>query len=64
VLTCFVDAADGALSPAIATDAVGLLHRIFGRAASPVVLLRPARRLAGGIPVDVKLLAELHGSRA
>lgn len=58
-LTCFVDAAPGALDPAVATDAVRLVHRAFGAATSPLVWLRPARGLAGGMPVEVELLLEL-----
>jgi enamine deaminase RidA (YjgF/YER057c/UK114 family) len=64
VLTCFVDAIDGALPPAVATGAVALLRRVFGPAADPVVLLRPARGLAGGMPVEVELLLELRRAPA
>lgn len=59
VLACFVDAAPGALDPRIATGALALLRRAFGTAGDPVVWLRPARGLAGGMPVEVELVLEL-----
>ncbi|MBI3455985.1 MAG: RidA family protein [Candidatus Rokubacteria bacterium] len=63
VLTCFVDATPGALSPAVATEALALLRRILGPASRPILWLRPARGLAGGMPVEVELLLELAEPR-
>jgi enamine deaminase RidA (YjgF/YER057c/UK114 family) len=59
VLTCFVDAAPGALPAAVATGALALLSRAFPRTAPPVVWIRPVRGLAGNEPVEVELLLEL-----
>jgi enamine deaminase RidA (YjgF/YER057c/UK114 family) len=58
VLTCFVDAAEGALDADLTRDATALLRRAFPSAPSPVVWLRPARGLAGGMPVEVELVLE------
>jgi hypothetical protein len=59
VLTCFVDAADGPVEPQLATAALGLLRRAFPGGPPPVLWLRPARGLAGGMPVEVELILEL-----
>ncbi len=61
-LTCFVDAAEGALVPDLARDALALVARAFGSARRPVLWLRPARGLAGGMPVEVELILELAGA--
>jgi hypothetical protein len=58
VLTCFVDAAEGALDADLTRDATALLRRAFRSAPPPVVWLRPARGLAGGMPVEVELVLE------
>ena len=59
VLTCFVDAVPGALDPGITREAVALVAECLGPARPPVVWLRPAHSLAGGMPVEVELLLEL-----
>jgi len=59
-LTCFVDADDDAPSLDLCGDALALVDRAFGPAATPVVWLRPARGLAGNMPVEVELLLELR----
>jgi hypothetical protein len=53
-LTCFVD---GTAFPDVAADALALVTGAFGQ--PPVLWLRPARGLAGGMPVEVELLLEL-----
>jgi len=55
-LTCFVD---GTAFPDVAADALALVTGAFGQ--PPVLWLRPARGLAGGMPVEVELLLELAG---
>jgi enamine deaminase RidA (YjgF/YER057c/UK114 family) len=75
-LTCFVDATEDALHgpgrrPASAdpvASPLGLLARalrliqdVLGPAPPPLVWLRWARGLAGGMPVEVELLLELEG---
>ncbi|MBI4013712.1 MAG: RidA family protein [Candidatus Rokubacteria bacterium] len=57
-LTCFVDAAEGALDADLTRDATALLRRAFPSAPPPVVWLRPASGLAGGMPVEVELVLE------
>src|SRR5262245_44542606 len=59
VLTGFVDMAYGAPSLDLCRDALGLIGRAFGAGAPPVVWLRPAHGLAGGMPVEVELVLEL-----
>ncbi len=59
-VTCFVDAAPGALTPSLTGGARALLARAFGAARPPLVWLRPARGLAGGMPVEVELVLELR----
>jgi hypothetical protein len=58
VLTCFVDAAAGALAPLIVGDAVALVQRAIPSATPPVVWLRHAHGLADGMPLEVELLLE------
>jgi enamine deaminase RidA (YjgF/YER057c/UK114 family) len=57
---CFVDMAGGAPTLELCRDALALVDRAFGPAAPPVVWLRPARGLAGGMPVEVELILELR----
>lgn len=59
-LTCFLDATPEVLDPSIVTDAVALLATALDVADPPVVWLRPAAGLAGGIPVEIELLLELR----
>ena len=59
VLACFVDAADGPALPELAASALALVRRAFPEVAPPVLWLRPARGLAGGMPVEVELILEL-----
>jgi enamine deaminase RidA (YjgF/YER057c/UK114 family) len=59
VLICFVDGEDGTLSRDLAAGAVALIGRAFRTAAPPLLWLRPAHGLAGGMPVEVELLLEL-----
>jgi enamine deaminase RidA (YjgF/YER057c/UK114 family) len=59
-LACFVDAGDGALPPGLAAGALALLRAAFGAGRPPVVWLRSARGLAGGMPVEVELVLELR----
>jgi enamine deaminase RidA (YjgF/YER057c/UK114 family) len=59
VLACFVDAADGPVAPDLAASALALVRRAFPGVAPPVLWLRPARGLAGGMPVEVELILEL-----
>ncbi len=59
-LTCFVDAADGAPGLDLCRDALALVGRAFGPTSPPVVWLRPARGLAGNMPVEVELILELR----
>jgi enamine deaminase RidA (YjgF/YER057c/UK114 family) len=56
-LTVFVDAAPGTLEPGVLGGALGLVASAVG-GAPPAVWLRPARGLAGGMPVEVELLLE------
>jgi enamine deaminase RidA (YjgF/YER057c/UK114 family) len=58
-VTCFVDAAPGALSHSVCDGLLALLRRTLGPAPDPIVWLRPARGLAGLMPVEVELLLEL-----
>jgi enamine deaminase RidA (YjgF/YER057c/UK114 family) len=58
VLTCFVDAADGPPTPDLCRDALRQIARVLGPA-PPVLWLRPAHGLAGGMPVEVELILEL-----
>jgi enamine deaminase RidA (YjgF/YER057c/UK114 family) len=58
VLGCFVDGVDGHVHPTLAAGALALLRRVFGTA--PALWLRPARGLAGGMPVEVELVLELE----
>jgi hypothetical protein len=61
LLTAFVDAAPGALDPAILAGALRLVaHTVAGP--PPAVWLRPARGLAGGMPVEVELLLDVGRS--
>jgi enamine deaminase RidA (YjgF/YER057c/UK114 family) len=59
VLACFVDAADGPIEPSVASGALALVRHAFPGASPPVLWLRPARGLAGGMPVEVELILEL-----
>jgi hypothetical protein len=59
-LTCFVDVGRGALAPGLVAGALALLHAAFGAGRPPVLWLRSARGLAGGMPVEVELLLELR----
>jgi enamine deaminase RidA (YjgF/YER057c/UK114 family) len=59
-LTCFVDMAGGAPTLELCRDALALVERAFGPATPPVVWLRPAHGLAGGMPVEVELILELR----
>ena len=67
-LTCFVDtapdvigtASGGGLSAtALVGGALALVRRVLGQA-PPVVWLRPATGLAGGMPVEVELTLEVR----
>jgi enamine deaminase RidA (YjgF/YER057c/UK114 family) len=58
-LTCFVDAEPGALDPTLVNEALALLADALGPGSPPVLCLRPAQGLAGGMPVEVELLLEL-----
>lgn len=60
VLTAFVDAAPGALDPRLVDPSLRLLAAVLGPGRPPAVGLRPARGLAGGMPVEVELLLELR----
>ena len=70
-LTCFVVATPEALGTGTAGDrarlpaaivgpAIALIRRVLGPAPPPVVWLRPATGLAGGMPVEVELTLELR----
>jgi hypothetical protein len=59
VLACFVDAAGAPVTADLAGAALALVRRAFPDAAPPVLWLRPARGLAGGMPVEVELILEL-----
>jgi enamine deaminase RidA (YjgF/YER057c/UK114 family) len=63
-LTCFVDGAPGAVSRRLVGDALALLRLAFPGAPPPVVWLRPAHGLAGGMPVEVELVLELNSEGA
>jgi enamine deaminase RidA (YjgF/YER057c/UK114 family) len=58
-LTAFVDGTGASLSPAILDRALALVRALLGQDARPVVWLRPATGLAGGMPVEVELLLEV-----
>lgn len=58
-LTCFIDGTGAALCPALAVRALALLRAVLGPGPTPVVWLRPAAALAGGMPVEVELLLEV-----
>jgi hypothetical protein len=61
-VTCFVDAgpAMAAIAPRPFLDpALSLIRSLFGSSSKPVVWLRGADGLAGGMPVEVELLLEL-----
>jgi enamine deaminase RidA (YjgF/YER057c/UK114 family) len=58
-LTGFVDGGPPALEPGVLRDAVALARRALGSRRRPVVLLRPAQGLAGGMPVEVELVLEV-----
>jgi enamine deaminase RidA (YjgF/YER057c/UK114 family) len=68
-LTCFVDATPdvigtlsggGRSAMALVGSALALIRRVLGPA-PPVVWLRPATGLAGGMPVEVELTLEVIG---
>lgn len=59
-LTCFIDAVADALSPTLVGEALRVLRAAFGAGPDPVVWLRHARGLAGGMPVEVELLLQLR----
>jgi len=61
-LTCFVDGAPGAVTRGLVSEALALLRLALPGAERPVVWLRPAQGLAGGMPVEVELLLELSRS--
>src|SRR5512145_3052322 len=59
VLACFVDAGDRPVEPSLAAGGLALVRRAFPGVPPPVLWLRPARGLAGGMPVEVELILEL-----
>ena len=65
VLTGFVvsDAPRG-LDPAVLEESLRLLAAVLPAATPPAVWLRPARGLAGGMPVEVELLLERRSRRS
>jgi enamine deaminase RidA (YjgF/YER057c/UK114 family) len=60
VLTCFVDGTGPVLDPSVTRDALRLVERALGAGERPLVVFRPAQGLAGGMPVEVELLLEIH----
>lgn len=62
-LTCFVDATPDALRPGVVAGGLAVVRQAFGPTNAPVVWLRPARGLAGGMPVEIELWLELADAK-
>jgi hypothetical protein len=59
VLAAYVDASPGTLTPGLLEPALRLLAETLG-GPPPALWLRPARSLAGGMPVEVELILEVR----
>jgi enamine deaminase RidA (YjgF/YER057c/UK114 family) len=62
VLTAYVEATAEACRPDLVKEAVDLVRRGLRGSPPPVVSLRPARGLSGGMPVEIELLLELRSA--